>query len=89
MMTEYVLLAALAVLAGLYVWEKRQAVLREERLQSMISDLTDRLMARDFDQYAVHTGTKKPPRSANYLEKQVRRNDPVFQQAQMEQQERA
>ena len=89
MTTELVFMGALVLLVGLYVWEKRQAVLREERLQGIIADLNNRLMARDFDQYAVHTGAKKPPRSTNYLEKQVRRNDPVFQQAQMEQRERS
>ena len=88
MMTEYLLMGAFLVLVGLYVWEKYQGVRREERLQGVISDMNDRLMARDFDQYAVHAGTKKPPKSANYMEKQVRRNDPVFRM-QMEQEERS
>lgn len=65
-MTEYTLAAALVGIAALHVWTVFQH--KQER-----KDLLTRLMARDLTEYQAAINTRPPPKSANPIRDNIKR----------------
>ena len=65
-MTDYAMAVALIVIIALHVWTVWQH--KQER-----RDLLTRIMARDLTEYQVATNSRPPPKSANPIRENIKR----------------